>query len=69
MKPSKKSVNPNRTQWLFTVLLISGLIFVSLNHSVDPKREQERLFQAAIEVPISEITNGYAAKNIQENNN
>lgn len=60
MPPTPRPVPPsNRTQWLVSILLLTGLIFYSLHAATDPNREKEQAFSKAEEVPLSQITAGY----------
>jgi len=58
--PRPQRQKNSRQQWLLTLLLFGGLIFLSLYHITNPARENEQQFTDAPEVPISEITRGYA---------
>lgn len=58
--------SPNRQQWLISLLLFGVLVFLSLSFLLNPERDQERKFTDAKEVPISQITQGYASKQYTE---
>ena len=51
----------NRQQWLLSLLLFSVLFFMAIYSITNPAREEEKMFADAKEVPVSEVTRGYAA--------
>jgi cell division protease FtsH len=51
----------NRSQWLLSILLFGVLVFLSLTFLVNPELSEERKYADAQEVPVSRITQGYAA--------
>jgi len=56
----------SRQQWLLSLLLMSGLVFLSLYYLTAPERVSEKKFASAREVPLSEITRGYAEKKFEQ---
>lgn len=50
----------NRQQWLLSLLLFGGLFFASIYTMTNPMREQDKMFADAKQVPLSQITKGYA---------
>ena len=50
----------NRQQWLMSLLLFGGLFFMAIYSMTSPMREQDKKFADAKEVPLSQITRGYA---------
>lgn len=65
MSSTRKRPPRSRQQWLFSLLLFSVLIFLSLYSISGPMREEERKFADAEEVPISRITQGYASREFE----
>ncbi|MDD4319427.1 MAG: ATP-dependent zinc metalloprotease FtsH [Candidatus Peribacteraceae bacterium] len=51
----------NRQQWLLSALLFGMLVLMSLMFLTNPQRDNEQQFTDAKEVPLSEITQGYAS--------
>ncbi|TSC58665.1 MAG: cell division protease FtsH [Candidatus Peregrinibacteria bacterium Greene0416_19] len=47
------------SQWLLSILLFAGLLFLSLFYLSNPLRDAEQQYATAREVPLSEITRGY----------
>ena len=50
---------PKRPRWLFSFFLIAMLMLFAILNITNPQRENEKQFNDAEEVPLSEITNGY----------
>ncbi len=50
----------SRQQWLLSAFLFSALVFLSLLFLFNPEQGEEKKLAAAKEVPLSEITRGYA---------
>ncbi len=49
----------NRNQWLLSLFLFVALLFGAIYTITNPKREEDKLFANAAEVPLSQITKGY----------
>src|SRR3989338_4195247 len=64
--PNRPSPKPGRYQWLLSAILFSGLVILSLYYLTTPKRAIERQFVDATEVPLSEVTRGYATKRFEK---
>lgn len=63
-----KSFRPNpqgRNQWILSAFLFGSLIVASFFFLLNPLRQNEAEFAGAKEVPISEITQGYAQNKIE----
>ena len=65
MPAARKPQRNNRQQWLFSLLLFSMLFFMAIYSISNPMREEEKVFEEAKEVPLSDITHGYAAKDFE----
>jgi cell division protease FtsH len=65
MPAARKPQRKNRQQWLFSLLLFSMLFFMAIYSISNPMREEEKVFEEAKEVPLSDITHGYAAKDFE----
>src|SRR3989339_9595 len=61
MPPSIQQ-SPRNRQWMFSFLLIALLLALSFWSMSGPLRESERKYENAKEVPLSQITRGYATK-------
>lgn len=66
MSPPYRPPQRSRQQWLLSILLFGLLAFLSIAFLLNPKLESERKFTGAREVPLSRITQGYAAKEFKE---
>jgi len=64
--PPYRPPQRSRQQWLLSVLLFGLLVFLSVAFLLNPQWESERKFTGAQEVPLSRITQGYAAKEFKE---
>ncbi|PIP65738.1 cell division protein FtsH [Candidatus Peregrinibacteria bacterium CG22_combo_CG10-13_8_21_14_all_49_11] len=62
----RKSPKTPRNQWVLSTLLFIGLIALSLYYLTNPQREFEKQFADAKEVPISQVTQGYAGKEFEK---
>ncbi|HLD07774.1 MAG TPA: ATP-dependent zinc metalloprotease FtsH [Candidatus Peribacterales bacterium] len=58
--------SPRRQNTLLTTLLLLALLFSSLYYIMQPLTTEERKFVEAKEVPVSEVTRGYAAGEYEE---
>ncbi|MFA6039439.1 MAG: ATP-dependent zinc metalloprotease FtsH [Candidatus Peribacteraceae bacterium] len=56
----------SRQQWLLSAFLFSTLVFLSLLFLLNPQRESDREFAEAKQVPLSEITQGYASGKLEK---
>ncbi len=56
----------NHQQWLWTLLFLCSLILLSFMFLTNPEREREQQFATATDVPISQITQGYARQEYQK---
>ena len=56
----------NRQQWLLSLFLFGILVFLSFMFLMNPERDSEKKFADAKEVPISRITQGYAANEFKD---
>ncbi|OGJ55664.1 hypothetical protein A3D88_02030 [Candidatus Peribacteria bacterium RIFCSPHIGHO2_02_FULL_52_16] len=56
----------SRQQWLLSLLLFSSLVLLSLYYLTNPQRLADEQFANAKEVPISEVTQGYAEGRFQK---
>ncbi len=59
--PQRRSPN-GKQQWVWSVLLLGGLLFLSFYYLTLPQRAMEEQFSNAREVSLSEITRGYNEK-------
>ncbi|NOS67676.1 MAG: ATP-dependent zinc metalloprotease FtsH [Candidatus Peribacteraceae bacterium] len=66
MPSSYRPPQRSRQQWLLSILLFGLLVFLSVAFLLNPQWESERKFADAKEVPLSEITQGYATKAFKE---
>ena len=66
MAPAAHRKSPKKHSALFTTLLVSALLLSSLYYMTQPQRLEDSKFQDAEEVPISEVTRGYAAEEYKE---
>ena len=66
MPPSYRPPQRSRNQWLLSVLLFGLLAALSIAFLLNPQWESEKKFVNAQEVPLSRITQGYAAKEFKE---
>ncbi|MBI1812780.1 ATP-dependent zinc metalloprotease FtsH [Candidatus Peregrinibacteria bacterium] len=60
MVTSSRPPQRSRSQWLLSLLLFCGLVLLSFFFLLNPQRDKEKQFANASEVPLSEITQGYA---------
>ncbi len=56
----------SRQQWLLSILLFGLLVFLSIAFLLNPQWENEKKYADAKEVPLSRITQGYAAKEFKD---
>ncbi len=64
--PLSRPPQRNRQQWLLSLLLFGVLVFMSIAFLLNPQWENEKKFADAKEVPLSRITQGYAAKEFKD---
>jgi len=57
---------PRRPQWLLSGFLVTLLLFFAVLNITNPERLQEQKFTDAKDVPLSEITRGYHAREFSE---
>jgi cell division protease FtsH len=60
MTPPYRPPQRSRQQWLLSLLLFGILVFLSFMFLFNPQRQSDQKYTDAKEVPISEITQGYA---------
>jgi cell division protease FtsH len=60
MPPAMTRPPGKNRNWLFSLLIFSSLIFLSMYYLTNPIRESEEKYADAIDVSISHITRGYA---------
>ena len=51
--------NRNKKQWLLSLFLFVALFFMAIYSITNPNKEEDRMYENATEVPISQITKGY----------
>ncbi len=66
MPPAYRPSPGNRQQWLWSFLLFSLLIFLFFLYLLNPQRQNEEKYASAPEVPLSQITQGYAGASFKE---
>ncbi|MDB4978952.1 MAG: ATP-dependent metalloprotease FtsH [Candidatus Peribacteria bacterium] len=66
MNGSYRPPQKNRSQWLLSLLLVSGLALMGLFLLTSPDRANDQKYLTAQEVPISAITHGYANREFQK---
>ncbi len=66
MPPSYRPPQRNRQQWLTALFLLSTLVYFSYLFVLNPERAEDQRLNQAQEVPLSQITQGYAAREFSQ---
>ncbi len=66
MPPLSRPPQRNRQQWILSILLFGLLAFLSIAFLMQPQWQNEKKYADAEEVPISRVTQGYAAKEFKD---